>query len=261
MVGSWSSGSSGPRPKTSCSTSSLICFFLAAGEQGGLLLHDGQDGLPHFRADAVVFDAGQGVQVDLVEQLAVQRELQLLVFRPQVGPPRAAAQQALLPARSPVRYRWRSPWRLCPGVHETSPLVFLSPRIRIMDSHRRRRRGRPGLAEGLRRTSEAVDDRGSALRGAGIARRRGGGSAAPHFAPRRTGRAVAARTWPCTLLVAGVAQHQLDVAFVGGQGQALGLCRVTSRVTTGTLIDWLLRRRLAPSGRPKGPSRSAAPWR
>ena len=36
--------------------------------------------LAHFAAHALVVDGGQRLQVDLVQQLAVQRELQLLVF-------------------------------------------------------------------------------------------------------------------------------------------------------------------------------------
>jgi len=47
IVGSASSGSIGPRPKTSCSTSSADLLFLAGGQQGGLFLHHGQHGGAH----------------------------------------------------------------------------------------------------------------------------------------------------------------------------------------------------------------------
>ena len=101
MVGSCSSGSSGPSPKTSCSTSSLICCFSEAVSSVGSCLHDGQHRLPHLRADPVVVDAGQSLQVDLVEQLAVQRELELLVLGLQGGFAGGIAQQPLFPAGSP----------------------------------------------------------------------------------------------------------------------------------------------------------------
>ena len=80
ILGSCSSGSSGPSPKTSCSTSSLICSFSAAVSRFGSLGHDREHRLPHFRANAVVIDPRQHFQVDPVEQLVVQRELQLLVL-------------------------------------------------------------------------------------------------------------------------------------------------------------------------------------
>src|ERR1019366_1297162 len=61
--------------------------------------HHGQHGLPHLGADAVVVDPAQRLQVDAVQQLAVQRELQLLVFGFDGGATRGVVQQALLPTR------------------------------------------------------------------------------------------------------------------------------------------------------------------
>ena len=68
-------------------------LLFGGGEQVGFLLHHGQDGLPHFGAYAVVIDAGEGLQVDALQQLAVQGEFQLLVFGLErgVGWPRCAA--------------------------------------------------------------------------------------------------------------------------------------------------------------------------
>ena len=56
-------------------------LLLGRGHQGRLFLHHGQDGFAHLRADTVVVDARQRVQVDAFQQLAVERELQLLVFQ------------------------------------------------------------------------------------------------------------------------------------------------------------------------------------
>ncbi len=100
MLGSCSNGSSGPSPKTSCSTSWLMRCFSAAVSSVGLLLHHGQHGLPHFVVDTVVIDAGERFQVDALQQFAVQRELQLLVFGLDGLAAGGVAQQALRPIRA-----------------------------------------------------------------------------------------------------------------------------------------------------------------
>jgi len=71
-------------------------LLFAGGKQRGLLLDNHQGRMLHFGADAIILDAGKRVQVDLVEQLAVQRELELLVFRPRRSPAQRLP-QALFP--------------------------------------------------------------------------------------------------------------------------------------------------------------------
>ncbi len=55
-------------------------LLLGGGQQVRLFVHHGQHRLPHFGADAVVVDARQRLQIDALQQLAVQREFQLLVL-------------------------------------------------------------------------------------------------------------------------------------------------------------------------------------
>ena len=73
---------------------------LKRAQQRLLAVHERDDRLPHFRADALVVDCGQRLQVDLVQQFAVKRELQFLVFRPKrvLVPPRIA-EQPLVPGQ------------------------------------------------------------------------------------------------------------------------------------------------------------------
>ena len=51
----------------------------------------------HLGADAIVVDVGQCIEIDLVQQLAMERELEFLVFGLERCFARAWAQQALLP--------------------------------------------------------------------------------------------------------------------------------------------------------------------
>ncbi len=101
MVGSCSSGSSGPSPNTSSRTSSQICCFSMRAQQRGLVVDQRDQRLAHLAAHALVVDGGQRLQVDLVQQLAVQRELEFLVLRLERRLRAAGvAQQPLLPASS-----------------------------------------------------------------------------------------------------------------------------------------------------------------
>ena len=50
-------------------------------EQGRLGIDKLNHRLAHFGANTLVVDGRQGFQVDLVHQLAMQRELELLIFR------------------------------------------------------------------------------------------------------------------------------------------------------------------------------------
>jgi hypothetical protein len=85
MVGSCSSGSSGPRPKTSSSTSSLICCFSSELSSVGSASISEITAWRTSAAHPLVVDGGQRFQVDLVHQLAVQGELQFLILGLQGG--------------------------------------------------------------------------------------------------------------------------------------------------------------------------------
>ena len=80
IVGSRSRGSSGPRPNTSSSTSSMTRSFSArlsgVCSSSTSFRHGGTD----FRARALASQRRKSFQVDAIDQLAVNRELQLLVF-------------------------------------------------------------------------------------------------------------------------------------------------------------------------------------
>ena len=80
MVGSCSSGSSGPSPKTSSRTSSEICCFSNELSSVGSLSISEMTAWRTSVADALVVDGRERFEIDLVEQLAVKRELQLLVL-------------------------------------------------------------------------------------------------------------------------------------------------------------------------------------
>ena len=85
MPGSCSSGSSGPRPKTSSRYLVADLLLFERAEQRRLGVDQLNHRLAHFGSHALVVDGGQRFQVDLVHQLAVQRELELLIFGLQVG--------------------------------------------------------------------------------------------------------------------------------------------------------------------------------
>src|SRR6476660_446464 len=73
-------------------------LFFGGGEQVRFLLHHGQNGLPNVGAYAVVIDAGEGLEVDALQQLTVQGEFQFLVFGLEFGIRRRTS-RALFPAR------------------------------------------------------------------------------------------------------------------------------------------------------------------
>ena len=72
-------------------------LLLGRGQEVRLVRHHRQHRLPHLAPYAVVVDAGQRVEVDPLQQLAVQREFQLLVFGLERHRTRGIPQQALLP--------------------------------------------------------------------------------------------------------------------------------------------------------------------
>ena len=75
--------------------------FFHQAERRLLFFHQLGDGGADFRADALAGHGGEGLQVDPVQQLAVQRELQLLVFR---GVP-SLGEKAVHPAGFPA-FTW-----------------------------------------------------------------------------------------------------------------------------------------------------------
>ena len=102
IVGSCSSGSSGPRPNTSSSTSSEICCFSNELSSVGSLSISEMTACRTSVADALVVDRRERLKVDLVEQLAMKRELQLLVF----GLQRAAVLRGSLQSRCSQESCW-----------------------------------------------------------------------------------------------------------------------------------------------------------
>jgi hypothetical protein len=75
-------------------------LLLKRAQQRGLGIDQRDQRLPDFAAHALVVDGRQRLQIDLVDQLAVQGELQFLVFGLEsvLGLVAAALEQALLPA-------------------------------------------------------------------------------------------------------------------------------------------------------------------
>jgi hypothetical protein len=74
-------------------------LFFERAEQRRLRIDQRDQRLPYFAAHPLVVDARERLQVDLVHQLAVQGELELLVFRLQRSFGLAAVlEQALFPA-------------------------------------------------------------------------------------------------------------------------------------------------------------------
>src|ERR1019366_6240093 len=128
-------------------------------------LHHGQHGLPHLGADAVVVDTGQRLQVDAVQQLAVEPELQFLVFGSERGGGGGVAQQALLPTRFGGAMGAGGRHLDSRSRGKTSTF-FTAPPITIIWS---------GTAGGA--AAGGVGEGGAAAGGAGAAAGRGGGGA------------------------------------------------------------------------------------
>ena len=100
-VGSCSSGSSGPRPKTSSSTSLASRSALAGAEGHAVFAHQLQDeGLQSLRGRRRVLHVQQLFQIDLVDQLAMDRRLHLLL-----GPRQHAGLAAAGPSRADIACR------------------------------------------------------------------------------------------------------------------------------------------------------------
>ena len=82
-------------------------LLLDGAQQRRLALHERDQRLAHFAANPLVVDGGQRLQVDLVEQLAVQREFQLL-STPVSARPSASPRCAGAAAPSSSRARCRN---------------------------------------------------------------------------------------------------------------------------------------------------------
>ena len=160
-------------------------LLLGGGQQIRLVFHDRQHRLPHFAANAVVVDAGQRLQVDPVEQLAVQRELQLLVLGLHRGAGGRILQQALLPAGIGPDRRG--------GAHRAPPspvkdsTVFTLPRIITICSSSGA--GRRDASDRCCRSATSRPLRPDVCRGGRRDRR------LPQAALRRRSRASLARVW------------------------------------------------------------------
>ena len=82
MLGSRSSGSSGPRPKTSSRMSLRICLALGHADRRRFLGHQLEDERANLGLGALPVDGRERLEVQPVEQLAVNVALQLDVLRP-----------------------------------------------------------------------------------------------------------------------------------------------------------------------------------
>ncbi len=181
-----------------------------------------QHGLPHLGAYAIVIDARQRLQIDALQQLAVQGELQLLVFGLELrsGWPRSAHRRC-----SQARFERH---RGTGGRHFASLLPGKD--FHFLDGPANHdHAGRvPPQVEAPRQAprSQAPRPPGSRVPatrpalGEASAQRRDG------FGRRRAVKFVQPAAVRGDLrLVGGIAQHQLDMTFGVGQGQRLRLRR------------------------------------